>query len=179
MNDTDGSVATPAPVNTPRAAAEPTDAEVAAMLVATIPGPPVEPGTPQFLAALHELVLRAIAHERQRCATLCLAVRNNAIKTGRFAMLVVGNYHAENQGDHPDAQAAGVAAEQSNLLAQAFDGIARRIRLAPGACPACRGTKRVRSKSIRAADGTPVVVECEACKAPAAAAAAEGEPTDG
>lgn len=167
------------PVNTaPRATAEPTDEEFAAMLVATIPGVLVDAGAAELAPAIREIVLRAIAHERERCARICFAVRNNAMKTGAFALVVIGNYQAANQGDHPDAGEAAKAAAQSELLAQAFNGVGRRIMVAPGACKKCQGTKRAPSKSVRAADGAPLLVECEACKE-AAPAAAEGEAIGG
>lgn len=179
MNDTGGSVnATPDPVNAqpPAAAAEATDAEFAAMLAKTITGGPTNIVDDALGVGIREAILRAIKHERERCAKICFAIRNSAIKTGAFAMVVVGNYQAANQGDAPDAAEAAKAAAQSELLAQAFNGAGRRIMVAPGSCPKCHGTKRAPSKSVRAADGSPVLVECEACKDAPAAAAAEGGP---
>lgn len=175
MNGDDQSVnATPDPVNKPappRAAAEVTDEEFAATLTDTIPGTHNDEGELPLGTAVYQAIMRAIAHERARCAGICLSVRNKALNTGRFALMVVGNYQAANQGDSPDAVAAAGAAEQSNLLAQAFNGVANKIRRPPGSCKACGGTKKVASAQIATADGRPHLVECPACKAAAPAPA--------
>lgn len=158
-----------APQEPPRATDDPTDQEFAAMLTDTVPGSHANEEPTPLGNAIYNLVLRALAHERNRCATLCHEVRDQAKRTGGMATAAARAQAAD--GETAKAREAAAVANNCAMLAQAVDGIARTIMLPPGACKVCRGTKRMPSRSITTTTGAPVMVECDACKTARPAAA--------
>jgi hypothetical protein len=169
-----------APNQQTTAAAEVTDHEMAAMMADTVEGSHLGHEPTPLGNAVYELIIRAIEHERNRCASLCQVVRDQARNAAELAAQAVRLYHDAGDGDSPRCRDATAMHDKSNMLAVSFDAIARTIMLPPGTCKACRGTKRMRSNALVSSTGAAALVECTACKPPAAPeAAGDGRAPEG